>query len=100
MGEIPSMYWMILIGAVAGFFCFVLYQMGMLIRDSRDIVKNTEETVKVLNGIVKDADEIVAELKGTVFEINRVVLVPVRKISSVFGVVSGLAEGMGSKKSS
>ena len=94
------MYWMILIGVVAGFFCFVLYQMGMLIRDSRNIVKNTEETLKVLNGIVKDVDEIVSELKGTVYEVNRAVLVPVRKISSVFGVVSGLAEGIGSKRSS
>jgi prophage DNA circulation protein len=106
MDGIPSVYWMILISIFTGFICFVLYQLAMLFKESRNAVKETkkilidaQETLKVLNGIVNDVNEVVSTVKGTVYQVNSVVLVPLRKISAIMGIASGFIEGVTSKKS-
>ena len=105
MEGIPSIYWMVLIGTLTGFICFVLYQLAMLLSDSRSVVKNTNETVKEVNKtiqevneIVKEVNEIISTVKGTVYLVNDAVLVPVKKISTVLSVVSGISEGLASKR--
>jgi len=90
---------MILIGILTGFVCFVLYQLGMLFKDSREVVRRAEKTVKLANDLVEEVSEIVGTVKGTIYQINSAVLVPLRKITTVMGIVSGIAEGIGSKKS-
>ncbi len=104
MEGIPSVYWMILIGVFTGFICFVLYQLAMLLKDSRGLIGESkkviidaQETFKVVNSIVSDANEIVSTVKGTVFQINSAVLVPVRKITSIMGVASGFIDGISAK---
>lgn len=104
MEGIPSVYWMILIAVFTGFICFVLYQLAMLLKDSRGLIGegkkviiDAQETFKVLNSIVSDANEIVSTVKGTVFQINSAVLVPLRKITSIMGVASGFIDGITSK---
>lgn len=98
MDGIPSIYWMLIFSVFTGFVCFVLYQLGMLIKDSRSVIQKAEHSVVVLNGIIKDVNEIVGTVKGTILEVNSAVLVPVRKITNVLSVVSGIAEGFDSKK--
>ena len=99
MEGIPSIYWMILIGIFTGFVCFVLYQLGMLFKDSREVVKRAEKTVKLANDLVEEVSEIVDTVKGTIYQINTAVLVPLKKITTVLGIVSGIAEGISSKRS-
>ncbi len=106
MDTIPSIYWMIIIGLLTAFVCFVLYQLAMLIKESKNAVGETkkilvdaQETLKVVNSIVNDVNEVVNTVKGTVYQVNDAILVPVRKISSIVGVASGLIEGITSKKS-
>ncbi len=99
MEGIPSIYWMILIGIFTGFVCFVLYQLGMLFKDSREVVRRAEKTVKLANDLVEEVSEIVDTVKGTIYQINTTVLVPLKKITTVLGIVSGIAEGISSKKS-
>jgi len=98
MEGIPSIYWMILIGILTGFICFVLYQLAMLLSDSRSVVRDTDETVKELNKVVKDVNEIVGTVKGTVYQVNDAILIPLKRISTVLSVVSGISEGIASRK--
>lgn len=98
MEGIPSIYWMAVFGILTGFICFVLYEFGMLIKDSRGIVVKAGETVDELNVLVKDVKEIVGSVKGTVSEVNSAVLVPLRKVSSVLNVASSFTEGFASRK--
>lgn len=96
---------MIIIGVFTGFVCFVLYQLAMLLRESkgavvdgRKLINEAEETIDTLNDILEDVTEIVTTVKGTVYQVNSAVLVPLRKITTVMGITSGFLEGFSSKK--
>ena len=87
---IPSVYWMIIIAIRVGFFTFVLYQMGMLLNDSRevvrtssDILKETEKTISRANSILDQAEGIVTIAKNTVEEVSSTIIQPVRGIAGV-----------------
>ena len=101
MENIPSVYWMILIGAVTFFICFVLYQFAMLlkestgaVKDSRKIIRDTEKLIENANSIVAEATIIVQTLKGTVLQINKSVLGPVKRIGSVLGLAESFSKGL------
>ena len=92
---IPSIYWMIIIVIPVGFFTFILYQLGMVIKDSRGVVQNStkilEETNITLiktNTILDDVQTIVSTTKGTVEEVNSAVIVPVRQISGILSTLT------------
>ncbi len=98
---IPAVYWMILMAIPVGFFTFILYQLGMVIKDSRGIVQNStkilEEANKTLektNTILDDVQSVVSTTKGTVEEVNQAIITPVRKIASLLAVVSKVAGGI------
>lgn len=106
MDSIPSLYWMIIIGVFTSFVCFVLYQLAMLLKESSNTIKETQkiivdaqETLKVANGIISDVQGIVSTVKGTVYQVNSAVLVPIRKITSIMAIGSGILEGISSKRS-
>jgi len=105
METIPVVYWMIIITVLVGFISFVLYEFAMLIReskkaisDSRDIIKEAENTVEIANGLLTDTTEIVSTIKGTVYEVNSSIVGPIKKISSVLSAVSGFSEGLTSRR--
>lgn len=105
METIPAVYWMIIIGLVTAFICFLLYQLAMLTResklavsDSRKVILEAEKTVDMANSILSDVTDIVSTVKGTVYEVNTAILSPIRKISSMVSVVSGFTEGLTSKR--
>ena len=98
---IPSVYWMIIIAIPVGFFTFVLYQMGMLLNDSRevvrtssDILKETEKTISRANSILDQAEGIVAVAKNTVEEVSETIIQPVRGIAGAINVVSSFVSGL------
>ncbi len=106
MDTIPSIFWMIIIALLTGFICFVLYQLAMLLKESKNAVSETkkivvdaQETLKTLNGIINDVEEMVGTIKGTVYQVNDAIIVPIRKITSIVGVASGFIEGITSKRS-
>jgi predicted PurR-regulated permease PerM len=101
---IPSLYWMIIIGVPVIFFTFILYQLGMLFKESREIVKKStgiltqlEETLTKANKVLADAEEIVTETKATFYEVNRAIIKPVRTISSLFNSVNSFVSGISRK---
>jgi hypothetical protein len=105
MENIPPIFWMILIGGIGFFVCFVLYHLAMLlnestkaVKDSRKIIKDAEELVSSANGIVSEIEGIVKTVKGTVIQINNSVLVPVKKIGILLGVLESFSKGLKSKK--
>ncbi len=105
METIPAMYWMVIIGVLVGFICFVLYQVAMLLKeskhavmDSRKILQEAVKTVDMANVLLVDATEIVSTAKSTVNEVNNAIIGPIRRISSLLSVVSGFAEGLTSKR--
>ena len=105
METIPPIYWMIVIGLVIGFFCFLLYELAMLIReskravgDSRKVIVEAQKTIDTVNMLLVDVTDIVSTVKGTVSEVNAAIIAPVRKISSLLSVVSGFTEGLTSKR--
>ena len=105
METIPPIYWMIVVGVVVIFFCFILYEVALFIResrkavqDSRKVILEAEKTVDTVNMLLVDVTDIVSTVKGTIYEINGAIVAPVRKISSLLSVVSGFTEGLTSKR--
>lgn len=85
MQTIPPVYWMIVIAAIAVLICFVLYELGMLIKDSRKTLQNVEG--------------ITSTVKNTVEEVNETIIQPIRGIGSGISAVSGFISGLkGDKK--
>lgn len=91
METIPAVYWMIVFAFVAGFICFVLYELGMLLRDSRGIVVEAQETVSRANGVLSTVEE-------TVYEVNDSIVGPIKRIGTILNVIGGFAEGLVSKR--
>lgn len=98
---IPSVYWMIIIAIPVLFFTFVLYQMGMLLKDSRevvrtstDILKETEKTISRANSILDQAEGIITVAKNTVEEVSQTIIQPVRGIAGAINVVSSFISGL------
>lgn len=83
---------MIIIGIPVGFFTFILYQLGMFIKDSRDIVAEAKETLNKINKMLDDAQEIVSTAKATVNEVQQTIITPIRAIGNVLSRVSALVE--------
>ena len=90
--QIPSIYWMIIIGIPVGFFTFILYEVGMFIKDSRGIVTEAKETIKKTNVMLDDAQEIVNTAKSTVNEVQQTIVTPIRAIGNVLSTVAGFVE--------
>jgi len=85
MQTIPPVYWMIVVAAIAILICFVLYELGMLIKDSRKTLQNVEG--------------ITSTVKNTVEEVNETIIQPIRGIGSGISAVSGFISGLtGDKK--
>ena len=80
METIPSIYWMIIVAVIAGFICFVLYQLGMLLKDSRKTLQNVED--------------ITGTVRGTVNEVNDMIIKPIRGIGSGISAISGFMSGL------
>jgi hypothetical protein len=91
---IPSIYWMIIIGIPVGFFTFILFEIGMFIKDSRGIVTETKETLQKTNKILEDAQDIVGTAKATVYEVNQAVITPVRSIGRMLSTVAAFLDGL------
>ncbi len=76
---------MIVVAAIAILICFVLYELGMLIKDSRKTLQNVEG--------------ITSTVKNTVEEVNETIIQPIRGIGSGISAVSGFISGLtGDKK--
>ncbi|HKM20351.1 MAG TPA: DUF948 domain-containing protein [Candidatus Dojkabacteria bacterium] len=80
METIPPIYWMIIVAVIAGFICFVLYQLGMLLKDSRKTLQNVED--------------ITGTVRGTVNEVNDMIIKPIRGIGSGISAISGFMSGL------
>lgn len=101
MSEIPSIYWMIIIGAVTFMICLVLYYFAMLIKESKDavkdsrkIIRDTEEILKHATLIVSDVQESVATVKGTIGQINEAILLPIKRVGSAINIVGDFVTGL------
>lgn len=97
MDTIPSVYWMVIITVLVGFVCFVLYQLGVLLMESKNTVVEARKAISKLNPLLDDVTDIVATAKDTVYEVNKLIIRPVRKISSILSVASGFMEGITKK---
>ncbi|GAB4159530.1 MAG: hypothetical protein Fur003_3300 [Candidatus Dojkabacteria bacterium] len=102
--QIPALYWMLLIGALSGFFAFIMYQFAMLLADLRKTVQEATITVAKSNSmlddaklVVESAKNIVSTVEGTVTQLNETVLAPVKKLAGMLGVVNGFMSGLKGK---
>ena len=91
---IPAIYWMIIISIPVAFLTFVLFELAMLIKDSRKLVLETKETINKANKILDDAQEIVTTTKSTVDEVRTTIITPIRSIGNVVSSVSGFINGL------
>ncbi len=85
---------MIIIGVPVAFFTFILFELGMLIKDSRGVVTETKETLKKTNKILEDAQEIVNTARATVEEVNQSIVTPVRAIGGVLANIFSFLQGL------
>jgi len=93
MQEIPSVFWMVIISVMTLFFCFVLYQLAMLLKESKNTIVGLQKTVDDINGITSELSGIVDSIKTPVNQIVGVV----QKVSSVISVASGIVDGFKSR---
>ncbi len=89
MGEIPSIFWMIIAGVLTAFVCYVLYQLAMLLKESRDSVKEVNKAVKDISSIVSEVNGIINSFKTPLLQITGVF----RGVSTVASLISGIIEG-------
>lgn len=71
---------MIVVTAIVAMICFVLYELGMLLKDSRKTIQNVEG--------------ITSTVKGTVDEVNDAIIKPIRGIGAGVSAVSGFISGL------
>jgi methyl-accepting chemotaxis protein len=107
METIPPIYWMIVIGFLALFFCLILYYIAMLFKETSETVSAVKSIVKESKGMVKNVEKILEEsteivaaakrttlmVENTATEIKEYVIQPIKKIGGVFSMISGFAEG-------
>jgi len=105
MSEIPSVYWMIIIGCVTFMVCFVLYYIAMLLRESKDAVGDSRKIIQGLEGTMKQVDLILADVqatiatvRGTIDEVNEGIIRPIKSIGSAVSAVSGFVSGIQKEK--
>jgi len=92
METIPPIYWMIVVGILASLLSFILFELGMFIKDSRRTLKNVED-------ITSDAHSVMSTVKGTVEEVNDSIVKPIRGIGSGISAVSGFISGLTGEQS-
>ena len=91
---IPAIYWMIIVAIPVGFLTFILFQLGMLIKDSRGVITESKETISKANVILDDVQEMITTTKSTVNEINETVIQPVRGIAGTVSTITGFVNGL------
>ncbi|MGI6443773.1 MAG: hypothetical protein ACOX06_02085 [Candidatus Dojkabacteria bacterium] len=87
METIPPLFWMFIITLLTGLLSFILYQIGMFIKESRNTLKNVDS-------MVSDANSIVSTVKGTVEEVNDAIIKPIRGIGAGMSAISGFLSGL------
>ena len=89
MEEIPAIFWMLIVGILVVFVCYVLYQLAMLLKESRDSVKGVNKAVEDINSIVSEVNGVIDSVKTPVLQITGAF----RGVSAVASVISGIIEG-------
>jgi uncharacterized protein YoxC len=89
MEEIPAIFWMLIVGILVVFVCYVLYQLAMLLKESRDSIKGVNKAVEDINNIVSEVNGIIDTVKTPVLQITGAL----HGISTVASVISGIVEG-------
>lgn len=92
---------MIIIGAVTVMVCFVLYQLAMLLRESknaittsRGLMEDASKTLKQVDLIVNDLQTSISSVRNTVEEVNHSILSPIRKIGYGISLVTAFLSGL------
>jgi len=105
MNEIPPIYWMIVIGAIALMLCIVLFYVAMVlletkkaIEEGRKIMEDAGKTLRQVDLIVNDLQSSMASVRGAVEEINQSILVPIRKLGYGVSAVTGFLGGLLGRK--
>jgi hypothetical protein len=98
MDQIPSEYWMIIIGVLAALLGYILYYMAILVKEAGGAIRDSREIIRNSNKIVADSSEIVASVKGTVNEVNEAVLVPARGLGNIINSFSSFLSGLVASK--
>ncbi len=78
---------MLIVTLLTGLLSFILYQIGMFIKESRNTLKNVDS-------MVSDANSIVSTVKGTVEEVNDAIIKPIRGIGAGMSAISGFLSGL------
>ncbi len=101
---IPALFWMVIIFGLSVLLGLILYYLAMLLKDSRETVKEVTKTVSKSNKLLDEVDEVVVDakesvklFKETATEINKSIVMPVRSIGSVLYTISGFLNGLTSR---
>ncbi|HOZ44769.1 MAG TPA: hypothetical protein PK804_01645 [Candidatus Dojkabacteria bacterium] len=87
METIPPIYWMIVVGILTALLAFILYEIGMFVKESRLTLKNVE-------GITSDTKSVVSTVKTTVEEVNDTIIQPIKGIGTTISAVNGFVAGL------
>jgi len=87
METIPPIYWMIVVGILTALLAFILYEIGMFVKESRLTLKNVE-------GITSDTKPVVSTVKTTVEEVNDTIIQPIKGIGTTISAVNGFVAGL------
>ena len=75
---------MIVVGILTALLAFILYEIGMFVKESRLTLKNVE-------GITSDTKSVVSTVKTTVEEVNDTIIQPIKGIGTTISAVNGLS---------
>jgi hypothetical protein len=93
----PPIFWMAMVSLFVGFVCFVLYQIGMVVRESRDTVSKSNKIIDDVGEITGKTKDMVNNFEGTVtnvlapFKVLGTLGEYLSKMLASFGLISASA---------
>ncbi len=78
---------MVVVGILTTLLAFILYEIGMFVKESRLTLKNVE-------GITSDTKSVVSTVKTTVEEVNDTIIQPIKGIGTTISAVNGFVSGL------
>lgn len=94
MENIDPIFLMIVISFVTVFILFVLYQLGMLLMESRETVSKVNNAADGMNAVVVKAKDVVEESE----KVLQNVLNPLRYLGAFIDVITNLVNGSSAQK--
>lgn len=91
MGEIPSVFWMIVIGGLSAMLGLIFYYIAMVFKEVSMTVHESQDLIRNSNEILSEAKESVSIVNDSVKSIKTKIIDPILQIGNFLSSISEFA---------